>query len=168
MLIRLIVILFLCCGSAYAVCPVVSSQPAKNIKDNIEKQLSPIMEYVFFSQTPTGFIISFNNDILFDESGELSISGKLILVQMAQIIKNSGHKWQIFCHNSSLNTQIERISLTTEQAVKITEFLTDTEKCLINQITPIGFGSIMPVKNCCANQSQNRVDFIVEEFKFSR
>ena len=168
MLIRIILILFLCCGSANAVCPIVSTQPVKNIKEKIEKQLSPIMENVFFTQTPTGFIISFNNNIIFDERNELSISGKLILVQMAQIIKNSGHKWQIFCHNNTLNTQVERISLTTEQAVKITEFLTDTENCLINQVIPIGFGSIMPVKNCCANQSQNRVDFIVEEFKFSR
>ena len=160
--------MFLCCQSAFAVCPLMVSQPVKNIKEEIEKQLSPIMEYVFFTQTPTGFIISLNNNIVFDENNELSISGKLILVQMAQIIKNSGHRWQIFCHDNLGNTQIQRISLSTEQAVKITKFLTDTENCLINQIIPIGFGSIMPVKRPCENQSQNRVDFIVEEFKFSR
>jgi len=168
MLIRLIIVFLLCFSRAYAVCPITTVQAAKEIKAEIEKQLQPIMDYVFFSQTPTGFVISFNSDIIFDECNELNLTGKLMLVQMAQIIKNSGHKWQIFCHNNSLNTQIERISLTTEQAVKITNFLTDTENCLINQIIPMGFGSIMPVKNCCAKQSQNRVDFIIEEFKFSR
>ena len=168
MLIRLIIILFLCCQSAYAVCPLTTPQSVKNIKEDIEKQLSPVREYVFFNSTPTGFIISLNNNVVFDENNELSISGKLILVQMAQIIKNSGHKWQIFCHDNKQNTQIQRISTTTEQAVKITNYLTNIESCLINQIIPIGFGSIMPIKTTSKKQSQNRIDFIVEEFKFSR
>ena len=90
MLIRLIIIFFLCCSGAYAVCPISTVQPAKEIKAEIEKQLQPIMDYVFFSQTPTGFVISFNSNIIFDESNELNLTGKLMLVQMAQIIKNSG------------------------------------------------------------------------------
>lgn len=164
----LIIALLFLYQSASAVCPAGKVQSVQEIKLQIEKQLNPIMEYIFFSQTPTGFVISINKNLIFNECDDISLTGKLLLIQMAQIIKNSGYKWQIFCHCGELATQIERISRTTEQAVKITYFLTDTEKCLLNQIIPIGFGSIMPVKNLSEKQSQNRVDFIVEDFSFSR
>ncbi len=164
----LLTLFFVCCQNAIGVCPVNTIKPIKEIKGQIEKQLQPILEYVVFAQTPTGFVISFENDIIFNEYNDINLTGKLLLVQMSQIIKTSGHKWQIYCHSNTQLTEMDRITQTTEQAVKITRFLTDHEKCLLHQINPIGFGSIMPSKKLSANQSQNRTDFIVENFEFSR
>lgn len=164
----LCIIFFLCCQNALCVCPVSTIQPVKNIKEQIEKQMSPILEYVLFMQTPTGFVISFDNNVLFDEYHEINLTGKLLLVKMAQIIKNSGYKWQIYSHCDKQTNYLDGITLTTEQAVKITNFITEEEKCLLHQIVPIGFGSMMPVKKDGIKQSPNRTDFIVENFEFSR
>lgn len=164
----LCIVFLLCCTNAFAVCPVSTVQPVKNIKEQIEKQLNPVLEYLFFFQTPTGFVISIENEIIFNSCNEINLTGKLLLVQMAQIIKNSGYKWQIYCHCDKRLNELDRITLTTEQAVKITNFLTDNEICLLHQIVPIGFGSIMPVRKDGIKQSQNRTDFIVENFEFSR
>lgn len=164
----LYIIFFLCWQTALGVCPVSTVQPVKKIKEQIEKQMEPILEYTLFMQTPTGFVISFDNNIIFDEFNEINLTGKLILIQMAQIIKNSGYKWQIYSHCGKQNSELAGIILTTEQAVKITKFLTEKENCLLHQIVPIGFGSIMPVKKDGIKQSPDRTDFIVENFEFNR
>ncbi|MCM1009435.1 MAG: hypothetical protein NC390_00970 [Fusobacterium sp.] len=157
-------------SGAQCVCPVGSVTPVKTIETQAKTQLEPIKEYIHYGYTPTGFVISIKDELMFDECGELNDSGKMLLKVMAEIMKFSGRKWFILCHTTVGKTQVDRISRTSLRAGEITNYLTDIETCLINQIFPIGFGSIMPTRNKTEGHQalNNRVDFIIEEYSLNR
>ncbi len=148
---------------ALCVCPVGSVTPVKAIETQAKTHFESIKEYVHYSYTPTGFVISVKDELMFDECGELNDSGKILLKVMAEIMKFSGRRWFILCHTTEGKTQVDRISRTSLRAGAITNYLTDIESCLINQLFPIGFGSIMTNR-----KASNRVDFIIEEYNLSR
>lgn len=148
---------------ALSVCPVGSAMPVKHIENEAKAHFGAIKEYVHYSYTPTGFVISVRDELMFDEYGCLNDCGKMLLKVMAEIMKTSGRRWFILCHTTVGKTQVDRISRTSLRAGAITNYLTDIETCLINQLFPIGFGSIMPQKKV-----SNRVDFIIEEYNLNR
>lgn len=157
-------------AGAQSACPVSSVMPVKTIEMQAKTQLEPVKDYIHLGYTPTGFVISIKDDLMFDECGCLNDSGKMLLKVMAEIMKFSGRKWFILCHTTVGETQVDRISRTSLRAGAITNYLTDIESCLINQIFPIGFGSIMPTKNKTEGHKalNNRIDFIVEEYNLNR
>ena len=172
MLKRLLLILFainFLAIEAFCVCPVSIATPMQSLEKQLTEGLAPLHEYVIFTHTPTGFAVSVKDELMFDECGELNDAGKLLLNVIATIMKQSGRKWLILCHTDKGATQIDRISKTSLKAGAITDYLTDQEKCLINQIFPIGFGSIMPIKSnkAIGKGLHNRVDFITEEFNLN-
>lgn len=155
--------------TVHAACPVNIISSIETIEQQLKEQLKPITEFVYFTHTPTGLAISIKDELIFDKCGCLNDSGKIFLNIMAQTMKTSGHKWMILCHGTQGETQIERISNTSLKAGTITNYLTDIETCLINQLFPIGFGSIIPTQNpkIKTENLYNRVDFIIEEFKLN-
>lgn len=150
-------------AGAQCVCPASSVMPVKAIENQAKSHFESIKEYVHYSYTPTGFVISVKDELMFDECGELNDSGKILLNVMAEIMKFSGRRWFILCHTTEGETQVDRISKTSLRAGAITNYLTDIESCLINQLFPIGFGSLMQKKKV-----SNRVDFIIEEYNLNR
>lgn len=157
-------------AEAQSACSVNSVMPVKAIEKQAKSQLEPIKDYIHLGYTPTGFVISIKDELMFDECGCLNDCGKMLLKVMAEIMKFSGRKWFILCHTTIGKTQVDRISRTSLRAGEITNYLTDIETCLINQIFPIGFGSIMPTKNKTEGHQalNNRVDFIIEEYNLNR
>lgn len=155
---------------ALCVCPVSSVTPVKAIEAHAKTKFEPIKDYIYYGYTPTGFVISIKDELMFDECGELNDCGKMLLKVMAEIMKFSGRKWFILCHTTVGKTQVDRISRTSLRAGAITNYLTDIETCLINQIFPIGFGSIMPTKHKTEGHKalNNRIDFIIEEYNLNR
>ena len=169
---RILFNLFLICsfaGNTFAVCPVPSVVPVKEIENDIKEKLNGNSDKLLLKSTPTGFIISVEQNMMFDNNNCLSCEGCEILNFMAEIMKTSGRRWHIFCHDDSPNLY-DALVKTSYQASKITDYLIDIERCLINQISPIGFGSMMPYKNFEVKDgnTNNRIDFIVEDFSFNR
>lgn len=169
---KIILTLILIClfsGNANAVCPVPSVAPVKEIENDIKLKLNGNSDKLLLKSTPTGFIISVEQNMMFNTDNCLSLEGCEILKFMAEIMKTSGRRWHIFCHDDSPNLY-DALVKTSIQASKITDYLTDIERCLINQISPIGFGSMMPYKNFEVKDGNinNRIDFIVEDFSFNR
>ena len=160
-------LLFIC--KANGVCPVEKIMPVNSIEEEIVKQFSSVKDFIYSGQTITGFMISIKKELIFDECDCISDSGKVLLDKLAQIMKTSGRRWEIYCHTTEGKDLLEKLSKTSIQAGEVTEYLTTKERCLINQLFPIGFGSIMPTKNKTnANyELKNRVDFIIEEYNLN-
>lgn len=150
----------------YAVCPVGAAMPLKAIEEQIKEKFDGVNEYIYLGYTPTGFVLSIKDELMFDECGCLTDTGKILLNALGQIMKLSGRRWMILVHSKIGETQVDRISRTSLRAGAITNYLTDQEKCLINQLFPIGFGSIMPTKNATEGRKAlgNRIDFLVEDY----
>ena len=149
-----------------AVCPVGMAMPLKAIEEQVREKFDGAKEYIYLGYTPTGFVLSIKDELMFDECGCLTDTGKILLNALAQIMKRSGRRWMILVHSKIGETQVDRISRTSLRAGAITNYLTDQEKCLINQLFPIGFGSIMPTKNATEGRKAlgNRIDFLVEDY----
>lgn len=147
---------------AHSVCPVGNVVPVKTIETQVKTHFESIKEYVNYQYTPTGFVISIKDELMFDECGELNDCGKMLLKVMAEIMKFSGRRWFILCHTTEGKTQVDKISRTSLRAGAITNYLTDIETCLINQLFPIGFGSLMTNRKV-----SNRVEFIIEEYSLN-
>ena len=152
--------------AVFGVCPVSSAMSLKTIETEIKDNFHDKKDLIYYGYTPTGFMLSIKDEFMFDECGCLNENGKEILNKLAPIMKNSGRKWMIFVHSREGDTQVHRISRTSLRAGMITNYLTDEEKCLINQLFPIGFGSIMPTKNATQGRKSlgNRIDFMVEDY----
>ncbi len=165
-LILTLIIIHLSLPTAQAVCPVNTTMPLKTIETLVKEHFeTPFADYVRFSHTATGFMISIKDELLFDECGCLTDTGKTLLNIMAQVMKISGRRWTILCHSDEGEKQVDRISRSSLRAGAITNYLTDQEKCLINQLFPIGFGSIMPNLNLDDKTAlTNRIDFLIEDY----
>lgn len=148
------------------VCPVSKAMSIKTIEQEIRNQFEPLNDFIYYGYTPTGFALSIKDELMFDECGCLNDSGKIFLNSLAKIMKSSGRKWMILVHSKDGKTQVERISRTSLRAGAITNYLTDLEQCLINQLFPIGFGSIMPTRHTTEGRKAlgNRVDFLIEDY----
>lgn len=149
-------------AGAQSVCPVGNVVPVKTIETQVKTHFESIKEYVSYQYTPTGFVISIKDELMFDECGELNDCGKMLLKVLAEIMKFSGRRWFILCHTTEGKTQVDKISRTSLRAGAITNYLTDIETCLINQLFPIGFGSLMTNRKV-----SNRVEFIIEEYSLN-
>lgn len=165
-IILLILALHLSMAGTFAICPVGKAMSVKEIETAVNKVFNAEKPYLYIGNTLTGFVISAKDELLFDDCGNLNESGKVFLEELAKIMKDSGRKWMILCHTKVGETQVEKISRTSLRAGAITNYLTDKEKCLINQLFPIGFGSIMPTtKETLGHKALgDRVDFIIEEY----
>jgi len=165
-IILLLLAIHLSIPAAFSVCPASTAMPLKAIEEQISDKFSGAKDLIYFGYTPTGFVLSVKDELMFDECGELNDSGKLLLNALAQIMKISGRKWMILVHSREGDTQVHRISRTSLRAGAITNYLTDQEQCLINQLFPIGFGSIMPTRHTTAGRKAlgNRIDFMVEDY----
>lgn len=152
--------------AALSVCPVATAMSINAIAQEVKSKVHVSKEYIYYGFTPTGFMLSVKDEVMFDENGELKENGKLILKGLAQIMKTSGRKWMILVHSREGDTQVHRISRTSLRAGAITNYLTDQEQCLINQLFPIGFGSIMPTRHTTQTRKAlgNRIDFLVEDY----
>ena len=161
-----LVIIHLSLLKANAVCPVSTATPLTIIEKQVKEKFDGAKEYIYLGYTPTGFVLSIKDELMFDECGCLTDTGKILLNALAQIMKLSGRRWMILVHSRIGETQVDRISRTSLRAGAITNYLTDQEKCLINQLFPIGFGSIMPTKNATEGRKAlgNRIDFLVEDY----
>ena len=121
------------------VCPVDSVVPVTEIVQGLKKSLSSVGEGdIQFNKTPTGYIISIKNDLLFDSNDCINKSGEQILNTLAKVMKASGRRWLILGHTSQGDNPERCIQNTSIKTNLITTFLTDVEKCLINQLFPIG------------------------------
>ncbi len=151
---------------AKCVCPANLAMPLPTLENQLKQDLTKLQDYIIFSHSPTGLTLSIKDELIFDQCGEINIYGKFVLNSIAPIIKQSGRKWLILCHTTQGKTQIDKISKTSQKAGTITNYLTDKETCLINQIFPIGFGSIMPLKSdeAASKKFRDRIDFVTEEF----
>lgn len=165
-LLTIILALHLSTCGALCVCPVSKAMSVHEIEKVVNEKFEPVKSDLYVNNTITGFIISVKDELLFDENGELNESGKAFLEALSEIMKESGRKWMILCHSKIGKSQVEQISRTSLRAGAITNYLTSLEKCLINQLFPMGFGSIMPTKHETASHQSlsNRVDFVIEEY----
>ncbi len=165
-IIAIILAIHLSITPALCVCPVGVAMPLKAIEEQIRAKFDGAKEYIYFGYTPTGFVLSVKDELMFDECGCLNDTGKILLNALAQIMKFSGRKWMILVHSREGDTQVHRISRTSLRAGAITNYLTDQEECLINQLFPIGFGSIMPTRHTTEGRKAlgNRIDFMVEDY----
>lgn len=151
------------------VCPVNSIVPIEKIEEELKTKLPNKEDAIQFNKTPSGYIISIKDELLFDTNNCIHKTGEIILNTLAQTMKESGRRWLILGHSNEGVSAENRIYATSIKTNIITTFLTDKEKCLINQLFPIGFGSIMPNKFVTSNfhGMHNRTDFIVEEFSLN-
>jgi len=153
--------------NAFAVCPVLQTMSTESVEKELKEHI--LSSDVHWNHTLIGFVISVENKMLFDECNCLTEDGKSFLNKLAQIMKNSGRQWKIYAHTEHGATQLDRLYTTSKQAGEVTNYLTNIERCLINQIFPIGFGSIMPYQKHNPDHITNeRTDFIIEEFNFNR
>lgn len=155
-----VLILHLSVLQGLCISPVKPAMSVEMVEQEVIGQFDVVRDYIYFDKTLTGYMISIRHDLMFDNCGCLTDCGKIILSKIAQIMKSSGRKWQVSCHVEDSATPINDISKSIQQAVRVTDYLTDVEKSLINQIFTIGFGSIMPDLD---NKLSNRVDFVVED-----
>ena len=151
------------------VCPVNTIVPIEKIEQDLKNKLPDEQNSIQFNKTPSGYIISIKDELIFDANNCINKTGELILSTLAQTMKESGRRWLILGHSNIGENAEYRIYTTSIKTNVITTFLTDKEKCLINQLFPIGFGSIMPNKFVTSNfhEMHNRTDFIVEEFSLN-
>ena len=151
------------------VCPVNEIVQLSTIEKQIKEQLNPVADKILFNKTPSGFVISIKDNLIFDENNCITNAGKEILETLAQTIKTSGRRWLILSHTENGKDQLERLYKTSINANLISAFLIEKENCLINQIFPIGFGAIMPNKFVTTNfqEMHERTDFIVEDFSLN-
>ena len=169
-IIVVLIIIHLSVLQGLCVCPVTNVVPVKEIELRLKERLPQISEgEIQFNKTPSGYIISIKNDLLFDANDCINKTGEQILNTMAQVMKDSCRRWLILGHTNVGDNPEHRIQKTSIKTNLITSFLTDIEKCLINQLFPIGFGSIMPNKFVTTNFQgmHERTDFVVEEFSLN-
>ena len=151
------------------VCPVNEIISIQSIETEIKKQLSNIDNKILYNKTPSGFVISINNDLIFDSNECLNNTGKTILTILSKTIKSSGRRWLILAHSNKEKDNEKNLFKTSIYANIISSYLIEIEKCLINQIFPIGFGTIMPNKFVTSDfhEMHNRIDFVVEDFSLN-
>ena len=168
-ILTLTILILLNSCAAFASCATKSVAPLEKIETNLKQQTKTINIPIYYTKTLTGLAISIKNEYLFDEHNCLKPNGKIFLDIMAITMKTSGRKWMILTHTLNGNTQIDKIANTSLKANIITSYLTDKEGCLINQIFPIGFGSIIPpqTEKSKRHEMYERTDFIIEDFKLN-